>query len=166
MNYHVGRAGQQLGVYPEETIRAMLQRGELRADDLGWCEGQTDWQPLGQLFPATQPPSLPGGIATPMPPPVLGATRSFGGSRLPPSKPDSNLVPAILVTLFCCLPFGIASIVYASQVDTKYSAGDYDGAAESAAKSKFWMWWALGVGFVGGILWFIVSFMDAMAGVH
>ena len=31
----------------------------------------------------------------------------------------NNMVWAILTTLFCCLPFGIVSIVYAAQVDGK-----------------------------------------------
>lgn len=163
MNYHVGRAGQQLGVYPEETIRTMLACGELRADDLGWHEGMGNWQPLGQLFPASTPPPPPvaGGFS---PPPAGGAFGGFGGAAMPPPKPKNNLVPAILVTLFCCLPFGIASIIFASQVDTKYAAGDYAGAEASAAKSKLWMWWAFGVGLVVSALWFAVSFFGAVAG--
>lgn len=166
MNYHVGRAGQQLGVYPEETIRAMLQRGELRADDLGWCEGQGDWKPLGQLFGAVTPPPVAGGSFTVPPPPSgFGAQNFGGGGNVPPPKPGNNLAPAILVTLFCCLPFGIASIVFASQVDTKYATGDYAGAQAAADRSKFWMWWALGAGLVVGVLWFGFSFMSAMAGV-
>lgn len=168
MNYHVGRAGQQLGVYPEETIRAMLQRGELRADDLGWCEGQTDWKPLGQLFGAATPPPIASGSFAPPPTPsasAFGAGGFGGGGNLPPPKPANNLVPAILVTLFCCLPFGVASIVFASQVDSKYAIGDYAGAQASAARSKFWMWWGLGAGLIVGVLYFAASFMGAMASV-
>lgn len=33
------------------------------------------------------------------------------------------LAPAILTTIFCCLPFGIVSIVYAAQVNGKLAAG-------------------------------------------
>ena len=33
------------------------------------------------------------------------------------------LVQAILVTIFCCLPLGIVSIVYAAQVNGKAAAG-------------------------------------------
>jgi hypothetical protein len=164
MNYHVGRAGQQLGVYPEETIRAMLQRGELRPDDLGWREGQGDWQSLGQLFGAATPPPVSSAGGVP-PPPQLSAAgaRGLGGGNLPPPKPGNNLVPAILVTLFCCLPFGIASIVFASQVDSKYAAGDYAGAEASLAKSKLWMWWALGVGLAVSVVWLGLVFLGAMA---
>ena len=51
-------------------------------------------------------------------------------SQAPPpsSTPPKNwLVESILVTIFCCLPFGIAGIVFASQVNSKWAAGDYNG---------------------------------------
>ncbi|MBO9873179.1 MULTISPECIES: CD225/dispanin family protein [Xanthomonas] len=51
---------------------------------------------------------------------------------------SNNLVWAILTTLFCCLPLGIVSIVYAAQVNTKLAAGDVTGARESADKAKKW----------------------------
>jgi len=67
----------------------------------------------------------------------------MGGA--PGPKPDNYLVWAILSTLFCCLPLGIASIVFAAQVDGKYNSGDYAGAQESSAKAKkFAMWAAIG----------------------
>ena len=72
-------------------------------------------------------------------------------SQLPP-KPDNCLVWAILSTLCCCLPFGIVAIVYASQVDGKYAAGDYQGAVDSANKAKTWCWVSFGIGIVGTII--------------
>ncbi|KAB7762832.1 MULTISPECIES: CD225/dispanin family protein [unclassified Xanthomonas] len=51
---------------------------------------------------------------------------------------SNNLVWAILTTLFCCLPLGIVSIVYASQVNTKLAAGDVAGARDSSDKAKKW----------------------------
>ena len=50
------------------------------------------------------------------------------------TKPDSFMVWAILSTIFCCLPFGIASIVNASKVDGLWASGDYNGANEAARK--------------------------------
>ena len=46
------------------------------------------------------------------------------------------LVPAILCTLFCCLPFGIAGILFAVQANSKVQQGDIDGAAAAASKAK------------------------------
>ena len=46
-------------------------------------------------------------------------TQQPPGGYPPPgggTQPSSHLALAILVTIFCCLPFGIVSIVKASQV--------------------------------------------------
>lgn len=71
-------------------------------------------------------------------------------------KPDNYLVWAILSTLFCCLPLGIASIVFAAQVDGKYNSGDYAGALESSEKAKkFAIWGAVG-GIIVGVIYAVV----------
>ncbi|MFD5329377.1 CD225/dispanin family protein [Streptomyces sp. NPDC127092] len=49
------------------------------------------------------------------------------------------MTPAILVTLFCFLPTGIAAIVFASQVQGKWTAGDFAGAAESSRKARLYV---------------------------
>lgn len=66
------------------------------------------------------------------------------------------LVYAILATLFCCVPFGIAAIVYAAQVNGKLAAGDYAGALESSRKAKKWCWVAFGVGVTIAVLYIIL----------
>ena len=53
-------------------------------------------------------------------------------------KPDSYLVWAILTTLFCCLPFGIVSIVYASKVDSAWRIGQQAEAEDNSNKAKNW----------------------------
>jgi hypothetical protein len=58
---------------------------------------------------------------------------------------------AILTTIFCCLPFGIVSIVYSSQVNSKLAAGDVEGATTASANAKRWAWIALIAGIVVGI---------------
>ena len=52
--------------------------------------------------------------------------------------PKNWLVESILVTLFCCLPFGIAGIIYASQVETKFYAGDYEGVLIASKAAGKW----------------------------
>jgi hypothetical protein len=59
----------------------------------------------------------------------------------PPQAPEyvpNNLVWGILTTLFCCLPFGIVSIVYAARVDGKRAAGDIEGARNDARLAANW----------------------------
>jgi hypothetical protein len=63
------------------------------------------------------------------------------GPRLP-----TYLVQSILATLFCCLPFGIVAIVYASKVDSKQNAGDYEGALVASSSARKWCWVAFWCG--------------------
>lgn len=65
------------------------------------------------------------------------------------------MTSAVLCTLFCCVPFGIVSIVYASQVDSKFHAGDYAGAQEASRKAQNWYHAAMITGVVIGILYVI-----------
>ena len=72
------------------------------------------------------------------------------------APPPNNLVWAILVTLFCCLPFGIASIVYAAQVNGKWQAGDAAGAQESSQKARQWAMYGAIAGVVVIVLYVIL----------
>ena len=83
----------------------------------------------------------------------------------PPPHVPNHLVWAILVTIFCCLPFGIVSIVYAAQVNTKLSAGDVDGARLASQNAKTWAWVAFGVGVAtsaAGVLFWLVFGLAAV----
>lgn len=56
----------------------------------------------------------------------------------PPPMPDNYLVWAILSTIFCCLPFGVVSIVYATQVESLYLQGRYEEALDKSKKALKW----------------------------
>ncbi len=80
-------------------------------------------------------------------------------STVPNSTPpqvSNNLVWAILTTLFCCLPLGIVSIIYAAQVNTKLAAGDVEGAQDSANKAKKWAIWSAAAFVALIVLYFIL----------
>lgn len=74
-----------------------------------------------------------------------------------PPKPDNYLVWAILTTVLCCLPAGIASIVYSTNVDSKYNRGDYAGAEQASKNARTWAIVSAIVGFVFGILYLFAS---------
>jgi hypothetical protein len=59
-------------------------------------------------------------------------------SQLPEPRPKNWLVESILATIFCCLPFGIAGIVFATQVNSKYDSGDYAGALQASKEAGKW----------------------------
>jgi hypothetical protein len=73
----------------------------------------------------------------------------------------THLAPAILCTLFCCLPFGIVAIVNASQVSTKISVGDYRGAEKASEQAKTWCWISFALGIVPVVIWIIAMLIAA-----
>ena len=74
------------------------------------------------------------------------------------TQPKNYLVESILVTIFCCLPFGIAGIVFASQVNSKYASGDYEGAVKASDDAKKWMKWGLIAGIIVVVLYLVFLF--------
>jgi len=74
----------------------------------------------------------------------------------PQSPPPNYLAWAIITTILCCLPFGIVSIIYAAQVNSKWAAGDYNGAQVSSKNAKTWAWVSFAVGISGIIIYFIL----------
>lgn len=111
-------------------------------------EDQTpqDQKPFGQQAPFGQAP--------------------FGNN--PISAPKNWLVESILVTLFCCLPFGIVGIVNAANVNSKYAMGDFAGAQAASAAAGKWtkIGFFVGIGvYVLYILFFVVlGFGGALMG--
>ncbi len=83
-------------------------------------------------------------------------TPGFAGSPggFPPRADIPNyLIQAILVTIFCCLPTGIVSIVYAAQVNGKISAGDIRGAESASSNARTWAWISFGLGLAGVLIY-------------
>jgi len=76
-----------------------------------------------------------------------------------PMKPDNNMPLAIIGTIIglcspCCIGLivGIVAIVFASQVNSKYIAGDYAGCESSAKNARILAFIALGLGVLGIII--------------
>lgn len=65
-------------------------------------------------------------------------TRTSGRTR-----PASYLVLSILVLIFCCVPFGIVGIVYASKVDSCWNAGKEEDAIMFSRKARNWCLWGI-----------------------
>jgi hypothetical protein len=79
-----------------------------------------------------------------------------------PGYVPNYLVWSILVTIFCCLPLGIASIVYSSQVDTRLRLGDYDGAVDASNKAKTFCWVSFGIGLAAGLLYLVLIILGSL----
>lgn len=78
------------------------------------------------------------------------------------SKPPKTwLVESILVTILCCLPFGIAGIVNASKVESLYNSGDIEGAEKASKDAGKWTKIGFIVSIAGIILYFLFVFVFA-----
>lgn len=50
--------------------------------------------------------------------------------------PKTYMAESILVTLFCCLPFGVVGIINASKVSSLYAAGNVELAQAASLDAK------------------------------
>lgn len=120
-----------------------------------WFQGISDWKQAGtipeldEIF-AFIPPSFSQGKANQTPP-------QHPQGQMPPK---TWLIESILATLLCCLPFGIAGIVFASSVESKFYAGDIEGAYRASSEAKKWTTISFCIGIAALILspfwWFLV----------
>lgn len=66
--------------------------------------------------------------------------------------PKTWLVESILVTIFCCLPFGIIGIINASKVNSLYSDDQIAEAEAASENAKKWT----RIGFFVGLAIFVI----------
>ncbi|WP_084625584.1 CD225/dispanin family protein [Salinimicrobium xinjiangense] len=113
-----------------------LKKRKLSRNTMVWHHPMEKWLPaeqfpeLQELFEGeTTVEQIPG---TP--------ERPVQSSRLNPydRMPRTWLVESILVTIFCCMPFGIAGIVNAARVETRFNNGDVEGARRSSHEAGKW----------------------------
>jgi hypothetical protein len=89
---------------------------------------------------------------------------NYTQSETPQPKPKNWLVESILATIFCCLPFGVAGIVFAAQVNSKYQNGDYAGALQASKEAGRWTRISFFIGIAMIIAWLIfIFFFGGMA---
>ena len=157
MKYYMHTGGQQLGPFEESE----LPSHGLTASTMVWREGMPDWVAASQvpelshlLPPSQQPPSY-------QPQPGYGPQQPYGAQ---PPMPDTYMVWAVLVTVLCCLPFGIVSIVKASQVSSLYNQGRYQEAVAASEAAKKWAIWSAIVGVVLSIIGFFLGLYGSLAG--
>jgi Interferon-induced transmembrane protein len=115
------------------------------------------------------PQAAPGGFAPPQAAPGGFAPPPYGMAPQPPmgAAPRVVEVPnymtqSILVTLCCCIPFGIAAIVNAAKVNPLLKAGDAHGAIAASQAAKKWVNW----GVVGGLLVIVLNIVNVIVASH
>jgi len=74
----------------------------------------------------------------------MTGSMGFGNAPAEPDKPPAFLGGSVLVTIFCCLPFGIVAVVYGVLVGTRWRAGDIEGSAKASRMAESWMHASIG----------------------
>lgn len=151
MKYFIVENNQPVGPY---EINELVAKG-LKGDDLVWCEGMDQWTTASNVSEImvvltqseTVPPVMPLNMNQP-PVYVAGQMVEEPVGQSVPACPNTWLVASIIVTLFCCAPFGIAGIVYAAKVETLWQSNRYEEAEKASRNAKKWMLTAFICGFV------------------
>jgi len=155
MEYHYTEGGTNFGPFSLEQ----LKQQPINRNTLIWYTGLPAWKPAYEI------PELASWFGAPPaqgPPPV---NQPYGQS--PAQKqvvPKTWLLESILVTIFCCLPFGIAGIVFASRVESKFYSGDVSGALQASQDAAKWTKLGFWIGMVVIILYLIMVFALGIGG--
>lgn len=145
MKFFIVENNQQAGPY---SVEEMAMHGVTPSTPV-WREGMADWTPAGNL------PELASLFSTSRPQPqpsYQGCNTTPNSGQMQSVCPKTWLLESILVTIFCCLPFGIVGIIKASSVSSKFAIGDFAGAAKASADAKKWTIIGLVCGIVVNLL--------------
>ncbi len=101
------------------------------------------------------------GVAEPPPPVAVVPVPVAAGT--PTVSIPNYMVQAILMTVCCCLPIGIACIIKASKVDKLLALQDYTGARAASDENKKLLWIGAGLGAAAALIYLIFVIIGAVA---
>ncbi|MGY8656191.1 MAG: CD225/dispanin family protein [Verrucomicrobiia bacterium] len=78
-------------------------------------------------------------------------------SPAPVGTKRALLIPAVLVSLFCCPIFGPVAVTLAALADAKWELGDNREAVLLTKRAQYWIWVALGLGITAWLIFFLLS---------
>ncbi|MCM1338010.1 MAG: CD225/dispanin family protein [Candidatus Amulumruptor caecigallinarius] len=79
--------------------------------------------------------------------------------------PTTWLWQSIVVTILCCLPFGVVGIIKASQVENLWRQGRQLEAERASHAAKTWTLWGFGLGLGVMILYWVFIFSMGAIGI-
>lgn len=122
MEYYIIENNERKGPFTLEK----LPEHNITPQTMVWSVGFTEWKQAKEV-------SELAGILSEIPPDI---TESI-------DMPKTWLVEAILVTCFCCLPFGVAGIINSTKIESLYQNGQYEQALYHSQLAKKWTLWGL-----------------------
>ncbi len=91
-----------------------------------------------------------------------GAAGGYGGGGA--DRAPDRLAWSIVVTVLCCMPFGIPAIVYSAKAMSANSAGNFAEAWDASRKAKTWITVAAVTGGVIALAYFGLMMLGVIAG--
>lgn len=140
LEYYLLKNNQRSGPF---NIGELAGNG-LSPDMMVWRAGLKDWTRASELQELS-------GLLSELPPQVPLETP-------PPPMPNTWLVESILVTVFCCLPFGLVGIFKAAKVSELYASKQYEEALEYSESARKWTLCGLFILPVLAVFGLLVSF--------
>lgn len=174
MKYYIANNGEPQGPYTPEQLRDLA----ITPSTMVWNESMPAWTAAADVPElaayvtggAQNPASVPNGgyqNCQPIPPRVSFPQQPYQQPYQQPVYsepcPKTWLVESILVTLFCCLPFGIVGIVKASQVESLFRQGNYPAAKKASDDAGKWTKWGLICGLLGILIYIVFVVIGVMA---
>lgn len=189
-NYYIARPGMKSAIGPLTPAQLCdgVEQGTITEDCLYYTEGMDKWESvitIPGLFtpqPRQQPPVKRPPYAAPqprqqvplppVPPPAAVVRRNPSRPKVEPytsvklfeedipPHPGSGMAMSILVTIFCCFPFGIIAIVQSARCNALYNNGSYIEAIRASRSAVMWQWIAAITMIVFYIFTFIAPVLD------
>lgn len=119
----------QFGPFTLEELRGK----NITRDIQVWTQQLGEWKPAGSILELNDIFEL-----TPAENSNLNSTYTDNEGINSLRPPKTWLFESILATILCCPPFGIAGIVNAAKVESRFNAGDIQGALRAAEQAKKW----------------------------
>lgn len=144
--YYYLNGTESLGPFTIDELREKCITRETKV----WTEELGEWTPAGnvpqlaQIFGANSSPN------------TNDNNYRTDGHSFSQQPPKTWFVESILVTVLCCLPFGILGMISAAKVESLFYSGDMQGAIDESNKAKKWVNTGVWVGVSAAVLYIII----------
>ena len=151
VRYYYTDGKERFGPFSLEELRGK----EISKTTLIWKEGLPDWVPASQLRDldslfTVESENIPEGSEPYFETPLV--------------QPKNWLIESIVITIFCCMPFGIVGIVLSSLVDKYWREGDKEVAIKLSNEAGKWVKYGFIFGLIVGAIYFMLIMSGIMPG--
>lgn len=145
--YYLSVDGEKMGPYTLDDLKKI----PLTAKTLVWIEERGVWSEAEELSELSS-----------LLPQSTDAEPHLFTYKAPPK---TWFVESILVTIFCCMPFGVVGLVYAIQVRSMIEIGRLDLAEKFSKQAKIWTVISFFIGLCFVFVWVLLVILSFLSGV-